>query len=217
MRRRRRDECSPVVLLVPDDGTGTDEEVLAGVAVESRSLTEPFDLGEHATRVAHRVAVGIDHVRRFRARSGPRPGAITQDRRRGDDVEVVQTCHVRAAATEELVWTGRLRGLRISGLAFSDEPHREGRSAFVWHARLRTGPFARRAATLHITATPSANLTVLELIPDRRRVFGTRRFVSRGVRSVEELATRIEALALPTGTAGQRRGGRGTSTGVRAT
>lgn len=121
---------------------------------------------------------------------------MAQERRRGDSVEIVQTCHVRPAATESLVDAGGLDALRLSRLRLGADHERRGRADYVWRARLRTGVVGGRLAVLHIRSTPSANLTVLELIPERPRWFGTRRFVTSGVRCIDELAKRIELLTI---------------------
>ena len=55
-----------------------------------------------------------------------------------------------------------------------------------WSVRIR-----RRAATLRIGASPSGNLTVVELVPKARRIFFTGSFVRFGVPAVEEMCKRL--------------------------
>ena len=119
----------------------------------------------------------------------------------------MQTCHVRPQLTEQLLLEGKLDDTRIEALALRGAPEREGPHHFKWSTRLYTGLFWWRATVLHVSSTPSSNLTILELVPKRHWKRGTRRFIKRGVRSVEALASRIESLAssLPSSASGQPR------------
>ncbi len=75
---------------------------------------------------------------------------------------------------------------------------RVGRGAgeVVFAGRLggRRGRGGRRVR-LRIYPTPSANLTILELLPERRWMPQTDRYLRRGVPAVSDLTDRIEAAA----------------------
>ncbi len=60
-----------------------------------------------------------------------------------------------------------------------------------WRAVVRTGRYRRRPATLRLYSSPSANLTVVELVPDKPRWIWTWSFVRAGVAAVDELADRL--------------------------
>ena len=62
-----------------------------------------------------------------------------------------------------------------------------------WTASLRTGWVKHRAAQLQVSASPSFNVTVLELIPATPRRTGNRSFLRVGLPVIEELARRLEA------------------------
>ena len=65
-----------------------------------------------------------------------------------------------------------------------------------WKASVHTGRFRRRRpAELTVHPSPSSNLTVLELIPDRPRRFRTKRFVHTGVEAVDLLGRRLSRAA----------------------
>ena len=51
------------------------------------------------------------------------------------------------------------------------------------------------AASLHVRASPSMVVTVLELVPTSRVRLGRRRFVRRGIAAIESLAAEIERRA----------------------
>lgn len=60
-----------------------------------------------------------------------------------------------------------------------------------WRAVVHTGRYRRRSATLRLYSSPSANLTVIELVPDKPRWIWTWSFVRAGVAAVDELADRL--------------------------
>lgn len=62
---------------------------------------------------------------------------------------------------------------------------------------LRSGRFTRRAVTLRVYPTPSANLTVLELLPKRQWMPQTKRYLRAGVPAITALTDAIERSALP--------------------
>ena len=64
-----------------------------------------------------------------------------------------------------------------------------------WRAMLRTGPFARRGATLRLRPSPSNRLTLIELVPTRAPHFRTDAFVRAGVPAVRELSIRLGRAA----------------------
>ncbi|MEM8704898.1 MAG: hypothetical protein AAGE98_00460, partial [Actinomycetota bacterium] len=66
--------------------------------------------------------------------------------------------------------------------------------AATWNVDLVTGPpSGRREAVLAVHASPSQNITMLELVPRRPRRLRTTTFVRLGVGAIAELATRLRA------------------------
>lgn len=80
-----------------------------------------------------------------------------------------------------------LPALHIAGEGSRGDDH-----SATWPVALDTGPpSGRRDAVLAIHASPSQNLTILELVPSRPRRFRTKTFVRLGVTAIAELATRL--------------------------
>jgi hypothetical protein len=70
----------------------------------------------------------------------------------------------------------------------------------AWTVSLRTGWVKHRAAQLQLSASPSFNVTVVELIPAAPRRTGARSFLRAGLPAIEELARRLQASrSRPTG------------------
>jgi hypothetical protein len=151
-------------------------------------------VGEQLRRAATALHTGLDHARRLHARSGPRIGAgpaTVASAREGTRTEIVRPVLLDPWLAWELAGSGRLFADPIPHLRVG-EPRAETPQP-AWAASLRTGRLKRRAAELHVTASPSFNVTVLELVPASRRRTGARSFLRAGLQAVEELAHRLEA------------------------
>ena len=188
-------------MLVPDPGFGDDDR--SGGRIDLREVElpayepKPMDVAKHVRQGIAMLTTTATSIREFSAAHRPRPGAPVVETRRGESVEIMRTCPIRPHTTGRLVESGQLLAQPVRGLAIDQSTLRNNRLDYVWQARLRTGLLRRRRARLQITSTPSTNLTILALIPSRPTILGSRRFVARGVRSVGELAGRIEHLATP--------------------
>ena len=67
-------------------------------------------------------------------------------------------------------------------------------AAVQWRTHLAVGrPSAPRPAMLQIRPTPAGNVSIIELVPERPRRFGTRTFVRVGVPAIAELGARLRA------------------------
>jgi hypothetical protein len=64
-----------------------------------------------------------------------------------------------------------------------------------WQAALRA-PLLWRKVSLRIYASPSLNVTVMTIVPDKARKISSRWFVHMGLKAARQLAQQIE-LALP--------------------
>ncbi len=145
-------------------------------------------------------ATGVETLgplRDFRARPGHRLGpAIGRSRRRGHHEEIAQPVGVRPYTATEVVLSGDLFVEPIPSLEVDGASRTLEGDSVRWKAFLRTGPLGRRrTATLYLHPSPSANLSVIELIPSKRRRIQTQRFVRAGVIAVDVLGRRLRCLA----------------------
>lgn len=172
---------------------------------EPVELPEPPTAGESLRVLGSRVGTRLEHVRDVHAATGQRLGPVT-DRpdRRGASEEVLVPLLLDPARAAEAVLDGSLFESPLGQLWVIPESMCSDHRGLSWEARVRTGLFTRRAATLRLYPSPSANVTVLELIPDRPRLVRTRAFVRVGVGAMRELALRLSrgvarsALPVPT-------------------
>ena len=151
-----------------------------------------------AAEVGAAIAAGIRQLGRTTATPGPRAGG-TGDRvtRQGCDEEVVTPVLVSPQlAAIAMAGRGFFRNA-AAGLKVDPTSLQVDRTGLQWRARLRTGALCSRAANLRLYSSPSQNVTVLELIPEARRLIRTRAFVRRGVPAVGELAARLDRLERP--------------------
>ena len=132
----------------------------------------------------------------FHAKAGPRMGphpAAVASTREGSKSEIIRPVLLDP-------WRGlggrRFRSVvRRTDPATPDRPRaRPARTTTYpsWPASLRTGWLKHRAAQLQVSASPSFNVTVLELIPATPRRTGNRSFLRVGLPVIEELARRLE-------------------------
>lgn len=176
--------------IVPDD-----EIIVWAVGPDGRPIEpEPPRPTEEVLRETARTVVG--HLQERSATPGYRPGGH-DDRptRLGDRGEVIQSLLVRPAAAAELVGRGDLFVPSLPRLRIDETTVDRTGLGFAWPATVRTGLFTRTRATLSIHPSPSANLTVLELLPDRMRRWRSRSFVRAGVIAIDELGDRLRQRA----------------------
>lgn len=139
---------------------------------------------------------GDEVVVPFHARRGPRPGGLppTTSSRRGGDSDIVRPLLVHPAVASALALGGTvfappLPHLRMRARSEGDERY------LVWSVEI-AGVHSRPVpATLHLLASPSLVVTVLELVPACRLRWGRDRFVAFGVEAIDALARRIERAA----------------------
>lgn len=144
-------------------------------------------------------ALGDDVVRQlreFRAAPGVRPGVqLGTVVRAGHREEICQPVFVPPVAAHHIFLSDVLFADR-SCLDVDVASRTISGDSVTWQATVRTGRFRRpRAAELCVHPSPSSNLTVLELIPDRPRRFRTKQFVGAGVEAVDNLGRRLSRIA----------------------
>jgi hypothetical protein len=161
---------------------------------DESTVDGPTAVGDQLRRAASAVHDGLEHARRFHARPGPRLGAgtpATTSNREGVRSEIVRPVLVDPRIASDLAMSGRLFAEPIPRLSIQ-QPTRPQPANLVWTASLRTGRLRRRSAKLHVTASPSFNVTVLELIPTNHRRLGARAFLRVGLPAIEELVRRLQ-------------------------
>jgi hypothetical protein len=152
--------------------------------------------GDQLRRAVTVLHDGLDHARRFHAKAGPRMGPSTHSvasTREGSKSEIIRPILLDPSRAWEVAGSGQLFADPIPRLSIDRGPDSAHAAYPVWTASLRTGWVTHRSARLQVTASPSFNVTVLELIPATPRRIGNRSFLRVGLPVVEELARRLEA------------------------
>jgi hypothetical protein len=157
-------------------------------------------VGDQLRKAATVLHGGIDHARQFHAKAGPRMGShptTLATTREGTKSEIIRPVLLDPWQAWEVAGSGRLFAEPIPRLTIDRGPKPSQATYPVWTASLRTGWVKHRAARLQVSASPSFNVTVLELIPATPRRTGNRSFLRVGLPVIEELARRLEAASTP--------------------
>ncbi len=160
---------------------------------------EPPRTTEETLRDAYRVMhTALDRVKDRGPAPGFRPGGFAdRPARQGRPGEVFTSLLVRPAAAVGVVSAGGLFDPPLRGVTVH-EPVGDARGEELdWAVVVRTGLFARSRATLRLRPTPSANLTILELVPHRLIRWRVSAFERVGVAAVAELAARLRRRSEP--------------------
>jgi len=80
----------------------------------------------------------------------------------------------------------------IPGLRVDLGSRRDGDFEVSWEAALRA-PVRWRKVSLRLYASPSLNVTVMTIVPDKARTISSRWFVRLGLRAARQLASQIES------------------------
>ena len=122
---------------------------------------------------------------------GPHPAAVASTRQ-GSRSEIIRPVLLDPWYAWEVAGSGQLFVEPIARLRI-DRGQNTSQTAYPsWRASLRTGWVKRRSAKLQVSASPSFNVTVLELIPASPRRTGNRSFLRVGLPAIEEIARRLE-------------------------
>jgi hypothetical protein len=159
---------------------------------------DAHDVGELLRRSGAWLHDGYDHIRELQARPGRCPGvtACGQRSRRRGEADVVRPVAVSPGIASAAAVSGALFDGAIPHLCVEhDERDRVSTEYLVWqstvtHRRRRGVP-----ATLHLLASPSMVVTVLELVPQRNVRWHRRRFISDGIAALDAIAARLEVSA----------------------
>jgi hypothetical protein len=148
------------------------------------------------TRAIHNRAAIRDWIDRadMHAHPGPRIGTTTvptTSSRLGDGADIVRPVLIDPHWASELATSGALFAEQVEHLEI-DTGTEADRQYLVWNARLDIGTRRPFQASLHLLASASMLVTVLELVPQRRTRRHRDRFVSAGVLAIDELAERLQ-------------------------
>ncbi len=155
--------------------------------------------GDIWRHLGHATADTFDHARQIQARRGQRLGPARRERR-GDREDVVHTTLADPGMVARAILANDPFAEALPYLRVHPGTLTVDRYGMRWRVSLGRGAARRgRNATLRIHPTPSANVTVIELIPDRPKLLQTRSFVRRGVVAAEALGRRLRGHALQYG------------------
>ena len=129
----------------------------------------------------------------YRARPGLRPGGFDdRPNRRGGREDVVAPVPVQPGVASQVLHNGSVLRLPLPRVRVDVSSLEVDARGSSWKATVSCGYLSRRRrATLRAYPSPSSNLTVLQLIPARRRLFQTRAFVRAGVPAIATLSARL--------------------------
>ena len=134
---------------------------------------------------------------RLAARHRPHAGVgVDRPRRTGYVEEVVVTLATPPAAMRRAAIGDRLHSTPARRLEIDRESRRIMAREVRWRARLRTGPLRHRWATLRFYTSPSANVSVLSLVPARPHRVYTGAFIRAGLRALAEMTEQLDADTL---------------------
>jgi hypothetical protein len=169
----------------------SDDVIEFPMTVTSVEVPDPGwrDPGERKT-----TAVGaepVDHTLMPRQGTGTWPNG-ERAVRLGHAEEILITL---ASKPFEAMDVARLSGVfdpPIRGLRVDLDSRRDGDFEVSWNAALHTAPLRWRAASLRLYASPSLNVTVLTIVPNKARTVSSRLFVRFGLRAARQLGAAIE-------------------------
>jgi hypothetical protein len=140
-----------------------------------------------------------DHGRPPRGHAPPvRPFGVvtTASLRTGGHHDVVRPVLFDPQVACELAVSGRLFDAPVPHLEIA-VGHEAAARYLIWNASVIGHRRRPLPAALHLLASPSMVVTVLELVPRRRIRWGRRRFVRDGIEAIDVLAARLTAFHCP--------------------
>jgi hypothetical protein len=190
--------------------TGTTVALLpdrpADAVIDTPSHTTPShttpshpSFGDRIRHGGELVWDGFEHARDFHARPGHRPGTPpvpigATSARAGGDTDIVRPVLISPVLACDLALSGRLFAQPIPHLSIARRDDESEQRFLVWEGQLDSAG-RRRAVSLHLLASPSMIVTLLELVPSRPLRHHRERFVADGVTAVEVIARRLERAA----------------------
>ncbi len=112
--------------------------------------------------------------------------------RLGNAEEILITLPTNPFEAMDVARSGQPFTAPIPGLRVILESRRDGDFEVSWKGALRA-PIRWRKVSLRLYASPSLNVTVMTIVPDKARKISSRSFVRVGLRVARQLARQIEA------------------------
>lgn len=111
--------------------------------------------------------------------------------RLGNAEEILITLPTNPFAAMDAARSGEVFAPSIPGLRVDPATRRDGDFEVSWKGALRA-PVRWRNVSLRLYASPSLNVTVMTIVPDKARKISSRSFVRVGLRAARQLARQIE-------------------------
>jgi hypothetical protein len=189
--------------MAPTESAATDAPLMDVFVVGASGELGPYDPGSDPANedpLLDLKAIGagaVRQLREIRATTGQRPGTLTAGAARdGHREEIFQPVFVSPLAARHIFLTDTVFGNGNAAMDVDQSSRRDLGDTLTWRVNVHTGRWRRpRPALLYFHPSPSANLTVLELIPDRPRRFRTKRFIHVGVIAIDTLGLRLSRAA----------------------
>jgi hypothetical protein len=112
--------------------------------------------------------------------------------RLGNAEEILITLPTNPFAAMDVARSGKPFAPSIPGLRVALDSRSDGDFEVSWDCALRA-PIRWRKVSLRLYASPSLNVTVMTIVPDKARKISSRSFVRVGLRVARQLARKIEA------------------------
>jgi hypothetical protein len=112
--------------------------------------------------------------------------------RLGNAEEILITLPTNPLRAMDVARTGRPFVPLIPGLRVFLDSRRDGDFEVAWKGALRA-PIRWRNVSLRLYASPSLNVTVMTIVPDKARKISSRSFVRVGLRVARQFARQVEA------------------------
>lgn len=168
----------------PDHSPSGDTEIEIPMFVLSVDVpeAEPIDLTD--------VPAEVDPVHVARNGTGTWPNG-ERAVRLGNAEEILITLPSNPFAAMDVARRGEVFDPSIPGLRVDQDSRRDGDFEVSWKAALRA-PVRWRKVSLRIYASPSLNVTVMTIVPNKARKISSRWFVHLGLKAARQLAAQIE-------------------------
>jgi hypothetical protein len=176
--------------------------VVEHIEIELVAVGEPktrdTDIGPSTfDHVADGYRAAVDRARDIHAADGYRPGGVrpeTAGNRRGGACDIVRPMLVDPLIASAIAVSPTFRSRGHLHLTFAEGADSDER-ALTWKVIVRSPRLGAVPATLHLSASPSQVVSVLELVPQRRLRWRANRFVEVGIAAIDSLADELQTAS----------------------
>ena len=160
--------------------------------------------------VADGYRAAMERARDIHAADGYRPGGVRPEatsNRRGGACDIVRPMLVDPLIASAIAVSPTFRSRGHLHLTFAEGADSDER-ALTWNVIVRSPRLGAVPATLHLSASPSQVVSVLELVPHRRLRWRANRFVEVGIAAIDSLADELQTASSSRATDGGNVGAR---------